>query len=232
MADLDKAIGIEASGTSYRFRAAVREELGQDQEAAADLKAALDLDPGSLPIVAQLARVLSQHGSKDQALALVQDHIDQGGADKADFLETKSAVLANAGDKAGALAAMDEAIAIKPASAAFFNQRCWIKGTLNTALDTALADCTRSIELSGADTGMALDSRAMVYFRLSRLPDALSDLDAALALRPASAESLFMRGVVRTRSGDRKAAAADLAAAWLLSPRIDETYVRYGIRPE
>ncbi len=231
LADLDKAIGIEASGSSYRARAFVREQLGQDKEAVGDLRAALDLDPGSHAIIAQLARMLSLHSGKDQALALVQDHIDQGGVERPEFLETKAEILANSGDKTGAIATMDEAITTKPASAPFFNQRCWIKGTLNTALETALADCTRSIELSGADTGTALDSRAMVYFRLARFGDALSDLDAALALRPASAESLFMRGVVRARLGDRAAAMRDLAAARLLSPRIDETYARYGIKP-
>ncbi|MEG3175416.1 DUF3857 domain-containing protein [Sphingomonas sp. RB3P16] len=231
LADLDKAIGIEASGPSYRMRAFVREQLGQDTEAVSDLRAALELDPGSHPIVAQLARLLSQHGGKDQALQLVQEHIDQGGVEKPDFLETKAEILANSGDKAGAIALMDAAIAIKPASAPFFNQRCWIKGTLNTALDTGLADCTRSIELSGADTGTALDSRAMIYFRLSRFDAALADLDAALALRPAAAASLFMRSVVRARLGNRAGAASDLAAARLLAPRIDETYARYGIKP-
>jgi tetratricopeptide (TPR) repeat protein len=230
LADLDKAIGIEASGTAYRLRAAVREQLGQDAGATADLRAALDLDPGSRPLVAGLAHLLAIHGGKDQALALVQERIDQGGADQADYMETKASVLADVGDKAGALATIDGAIAIKPASASLFNERCWIKGTLATAVDTALADCTRSIELSGADTGMALDSRAMAYLRLNRLRDAEADLDAALALRPSSAASLFLRGVVRTRLGDRKAADADLAAARLLSPRIDETYARYGLK--
>ncbi len=229
--DLDKAIGIEASAGAYLFRAAMHEALGRPKDAMADLKAALDLEPGSHPVIERLAVLQADHGGKDQALALVQERIDQGGSDKADFLETKAEVLAHSGDRDGALAAIDGAIEIKPGNASFLNERCWIKATLNVQLDTALKDCTRSIELSDTNTGAALDSRAMTYFRMARPQEALADLDAAIDLRPASAESLFMRGIVRERGGDRKAAAADLAAARLLSPQVDEEYARYGIKP-
>ena len=231
LADLDKAIEIAAAGTTYLFRASVREQLGQPDKAIADLKAALDLDPGSQPVIAQLARLEADHGGKAQALALVQERIDQDGADKTDYLEVKADVLAKAGDKGGAIAAIDSAIDLKPGNAGLLNERCWLKGTLNIALDTALKDCTRSIELSEGQNAMALDSRAMVYFRMAYPQEAIADLDAAIDLRPASANSLFLRGAVRMMSGDRRAGAGDLAAARLLMPRIDETYARYGIKP-
>jgi hypothetical protein len=40
-----------------------------------------------------------------------------------------------------------------------------------------------------------------------------------------------MRGVIRKRTGDAAEAQADLAAARLLSPQIDEEYGRWGIKP-
>ena len=96
-------------------------------------------------------------------------------------------------------------------------------------LETALKDCTKSIEL-GDDSAAPLDSRALVYFKLGRLDDALADLNAALDQRPDQAGSLFLRGVVerktaRTQSDD------DLRGARIESPRIDEDYARYGVRP-
>ena len=73
-------------------------------------------------------------------------------------------------------------------TADLLNARCWLKGTRNLALDTALRDCTRSIELS-ENPEHALDSRAMVYFRLNRLEEAVADLDAALDAAPEQAAS-------------------------------------------
>jgi tetratricopeptide (TPR) repeat protein len=108
--------------------------------------------------------------------------------------------------------------------------RCWVKGTLNVSLDTALKDCTRAIEL-GDSAANALDSRAMVYFRLNRLDDALADLNAALDIDPDQAASLYMRGLIRKRMGDAKVGEVDLGAARLMSPTIDRDYSRYGIAP-
>jgi hypothetical protein len=70
----------------------------------------------------------------------------------------------------------------------------------------------------------------MVYFRMNRLDEALTDLNAALDQNPSLPASLYMRGVIHKRQGD-KTAAADLAAARLLSPQIDTDYARYGIVP-
>jgi tetratricopeptide (TPR) repeat protein len=108
------------------------------------------------------------------------------------------------------------------------NSRCWVKGTANLSLDSGLKDCTRSIELS-ENPANALDSRAMIYFRMGRFDDALADLEAALNHDPAQAASLYLRGIVLKRQG--KSGDADLAAARLISPRIDEDYARYGIKP-
>ena len=138
-------------------------------------------------------------------------------------------MLARLGDKDGALAAIDDAIESSPGNPSLLNMRCWLKGTLNVGLDTALKDCTQSIEL-GSSSVSALDSRAMVYFRMNRFDEALTDLDAALDQNPGLAASLFMRGVIHKRQGN-KTGADDLAAARMISPQIDGDYARYGIVP-
>ena len=42
---------------------------------------------------------------------------------------------------------------------------------------------------------------------------------------------MYMRGVIRKRMGDAKAAEGDLAAARMMSPQIDQNYAKYGIKP-
>src|SRR3569623_299535 len=229
IADFDRALAIAATPEAYLRRSAAHDALGQAALALADAPAALDLDPGSQNALARVAWLEADQGHKDAAVALVQPRIDEGGKDKASYMLTKANVLAQGGDRDGAIAALDAAIEASPGNPTLLNMRCWLKGTLNTSLDTALKDCTQSIEL-GSSAVSALDSRAMVYFRLNRFDDALTDLNAALDLNPALAASLFMRGVIHKRQGD-KAGDADLAAARLISPRVDRDYAKYGITP-
>ncbi len=142
----------------------------------------------------------------------------------------KAEILGQAGRKDAAITTIDAAIAAKPGAPDLLNSRCWLKGTLNVMLDTALKDCTKAIALSDSSEKV-LDSRAMVYFRLNQMDDALADLNTALEQDPSLEASLYMRGVIHKKLGDAKAAETDLAAARLMRPTIDRTYARYGIVP-
>ncbi len=227
IADLTRAIGITPDISSYTWRARLYQESGNKDKALADLLAAQSLDPSADDTVRQLALLRAERGEKDAALDLVQERIDAGGKSKPGMIALKADILSRTGDKDAALVAIDQAVAASPGNPLLLNSRCWIKGTLNIALDTALKDCTRSIELSDS-TVAALDSRAMVFFRLNRMDDALADLNAALDLAPEQPGSLYMRGVILGRQG-KPGAKADLAAARTLRPQIDEDYKRYGI---
>lgn len=229
IADLDRAIAITPDVATYRWRARLHDEIGARDEALADLVAAQKLDPSADDTVWQLAMLQVDRGEKDSALAMVQERIDGGGKGKSQMISLKAMVLGRAGDRDAAMTAIDQAVAASPGNAGLLNNRCWLKGTLNVALDTALKDCTRSIELSDSTTA-ALDSRALVYFRMNRLDDAMADLTAALDTSPEQASSLYMRGVIRGRQGNA-GAKTDLAAARAFSPRIDDDYKRYGIMP-
>ncbi|MEP9361196.1 DUF3857 domain-containing protein [Sphingomonas sp. KR3-1] len=229
IADLDKAIAIQADATTYRRRAALYERIGNKKAAIADYRAALDQDPGNSATIAPLTALMVETGAKDAALAMLEEKIAEEGEDLPALLAAKATALSRAGDAEGALAASDAAIEKKPGNGQLLNNRCWIKGTLNVQLDSALADCTRAIQLS-SDTAAALDSRAMVYFRMGKLAEALADLDAALEQRPSASSTLFLRGVVRNRMGKTKEGATDIADARLLSPQVDADYARWGIR--
>ncbi|USU08261.1 DUF3857 domain-containing protein [Sphingomonadaceae bacterium OTU29MARTA1] len=229
IADVGRALAITPTIDSYTWRARLFQASGDRDKALADLIAAQALDSSSDEVVERLAMLRADRGEKDAALELIQERIDAGGKSKAAMIARKAEVLARTGDKDAAIVAIDQAVAASPGNPGLLNSRCWIKGTLNVALDTALKDCTRSIELSDS-TVAALDSRALVFFRLNRMDDALADLTAALDIDPDMAASLYMRGVILGRQG-KPEAKGDLIAARTIRPRIDDDYKRYGIVP-
>jgi tetratricopeptide (TPR) repeat protein/transglutaminase-like putative cysteine protease len=228
--DVGKVLAIEPSADMYLWRASLHQLAGDEKRRLADLEEALKLDPASIGAIAQIATYRVDHGGKDAALALVQEQIDAGGKQAPRFLSVKADLLARVGDKDGAMVAIDEAVAASPGDPELLNSRCWIKGTLGVQLDTALKDCTRSIELSDSPVA-ALDSRALVYWRMGRQEEAMADLNAALEDAPDLAASLYMRGVIRSKQGKASEAQADLASARLIAPLIEKDYGRWGIKP-
>ncbi len=230
IADYGRAIAIEPSAMLYLARSETYEATGDTAKAIADAEAARELDPASRRAIQQLATLRADAGQRQSGLDLLQERIDVGGEDTPYLLATKAQIEADGGDRDAALATLDAANTRYPGNAALLNSRCWIKGLLATALDTALKDCTKAIELS-ENPAAALDSRAMVYFRLNRADEALSDLDAALLRDDDRAESLFLRGIVRKAKGEAAAATSDLLGARTIAPRVAERYKVYGISP-
>ena len=228
--DLDHMVSIDPDADNLMTRARLYRVLGDDERAGRDATAALKLDGANADAIGMLARLDARAGRHEAALARVQEQIDAGGDGKSGMIALKLDLLALAGRGAAALAAADAAIAAKPGDPGLLNARCWLKGQLNQALDTALKDCTKAIELSDSP-GQALDSRALVYFRMNRLDDAIADLDAALEAEPEQAGSLYLRGIIGTRRGKGADAARDLAAARFIAPRVAEDYAPYGIAP-
>ncbi len=227
--DMDKAIALAPSVESHLRRAGLFEAIGQFDKALADAETARELDPGSTDAITSAINLRGEKGQRDQALEMVDLQIESAGKDKPGFLNLKAALLADGGRVDEALATIDAAITAHPGNATLLNGRCWIKGTHKVALDSAIKDCTRAIELSDSPAA-ALDSRAMVYFRMERYDDAISDLNAALDAAPDLSAALYLRGAVRKVKGDA-GADTDLAGARLMSPRIDAEYGKWGIKP-
>ena len=227
LADVSKAIVTQETADLLGRRAWYHAMLGDRPKAIADYAATYGLDPSREFALTEQADLMAMEGDTAGAVKLLDARIETGGESRYSAIAEKAFVQRNAGDPAAAIATIDAAVAEKPADAHLLNMRCWIKGTGNQALDSALADCTRAIELRGG--GGALDSRAMVFLRLGRLPEALADSDAAVAASPGSSSSLFLRGIIKTRMGKASAAAADIADARLIQPSIDAEFKRYGI---
>jgi tetratricopeptide (TPR) repeat protein len=215
------------SAWAHLQRATVLLELGRRTDALADLQASYDLEPHNSTAIS-LARELAYAGKTDEALALLEG-LPIGEDEEIDYADARAHISGLLGDTGSALSLLAEEVAGKPDNAEVLNSDCWFRGLFNVALDTAVGSCTRAVER--ADEPMAaLDSRAMVQFRLGNYDAAITDLDAALRLEPGIAGSRYLRGVVRLRKGDR-AGREDIETALRMSPNLAEFYGRHGVSP-
>lgn len=230
LADLDKAIAIEPDVDLYLSRADRRFRLGDVPGALADARMARQLDPSAFGAINAVTTYLAESGKLDEALVMVDQRIAIGGETRDAYRRLKTSLLGTYSDAAKAVELLDAHIAEKPGLTMLLNERCWIKGTRNIMLDSALKDCTRAIETSTYSVA-ALDSRAMVSFRMGKYEDALQDLTAVLDQVPGKDESQFMRGIVLHRLGRASDGDKDIAIARRINPRIDADYARFGIKP-
>lgn len=229
--DLTAAIAIDDKPQYRVTRGSHYRALDDDKKALADFDAAYELDTSGADAIHALAMLRAETGDRDGALALVEPRASADDEEGRNFLALKATLLARTGAVDDAVEALDAAVAASPRDATMLNNRCWLKGTQNVALDAALDDCTRAITLA-ENPAAALDSRAMVYFRLGRMDDALADLNAALDIVPDMPAAVYLRGIVLSHRGDASGAKRDLDVARILSPRIAEDYDRWGVKPK
>ncbi len=198
--------------------------------ALADGRMARQLDPASGAAVGTVATYLAESGKLDDALGMVDAKIAIGGEARDGYRSFKATLLGTYGDPAKAIEIIDAQLAEKPGMTGLFNERCWVKGSRNVELESAMQDCTKAVELSSGSMA-ALDSRAMLWFRMGRFDDALRDLDVVVAQEPGKEPSRYMRGIVLHRLGRASEGDAEIAVARRIDPRIDAVYARYGIKP-
>ena len=227
--DLDRAIAERRETYAYRARANLLWSMGEGPRAIADLKTAYELDPSASATIMLLSYRQAQYGEASAALVRLDEQIEAGGDQKPRMQSAKAEVLAFAGKVDEAIAVLDAAIKEKPGNADLLNGRCWLKGTRNVALDSALKDCNRAIEFADDGSAMVLNSRAMVFYRLRRLDEALADLDAALEIDPDENDSHMLRGIIRLKRGDKAGAELDLTQARTADPRLEGDYKKFGV---
>ncbi len=227
-ADLTRAIDLKDSVDLRLRRAALFERAGKMREAIADYDAARALEPDNDGALIGLAQATARAGDRAAAFALLDERIARGDRNRFGAVTARAELLALDGKPGEGVALVDAAIVERPGDAALLNSRCWVKGLGNVMLDTALKDCTRSIELSDSPAA-ALDSRGLAYLRMGKVEEALADLDAAIDLMPGSAGTLYLRGLARRRAGRQAEGAADVAAATLMDPQVAVEFRRFGV---
>jgi len=227
LAAYDQLVESSPSAWAHLQRSTVLLALGRDADAIADLEASYELEPHNSTAFS-LARALAYASRADEALQLL-DALPVPDDQRIAYADARATVTGLLGDTGEALSLLADEVAGKPENSEVLNADCWFRGLFNVALETAVGSCTRAVER--ADQPMAaLDSRAMVQFRLGNYDAALADLNAVLKLAPAVADSRYLRGVVRLRNGDN-AGREDIETALRMSPRLATFYARHGVSP-
>lgn len=120
-----------------------------------------------------------------------------------------------------AVADYSSAIAQKPPSSAvnaqLYNSRCWARAKLGD-LPNALQDCNHALALAPKDPA-TLDSRGFVYLQMQNYDASIADYDAALAIDPKQATSLYGLGLAM-RAKKAPGADAKIAQAETINPNV------------
>jgi tetratricopeptide (TPR) repeat protein len=187
------------------------------------LDAAAKAQPGNARVHYALAQWHLHQGEYDLA-ALDNDKAVSAEPNNTDTLQQQATLHALRGDTGGAIAIIDNLVAQYPANAIFLNYRCYLRGTLGRDIDKALADCNAALKIAPQNPDI-LDSRGLVYLRLSRWADAIADYNEAIRRDDhPSPTSFYGRGLAEQQSGNRVSATADFSAALALSPGIDKKF--------
>jgi tetratricopeptide (TPR) repeat protein len=187
--------------------------------AVADLNHAAELFPDSYPILADRAAAHLHRGDLDAAarddaaaLALKPD----GEA----AIMIRGLVEARQGNIPAALKDFEYIQQREPRSEDAFNASCYTRALAKLDIESrALPDCEKAVALA-PQSANARDSRGYVYFLLGRWEAAIADYDAALAIDPKKAASLYGRGLAKKQKGDVAGGDNDIAAAEALLPGI------------
>jgi tetratricopeptide (TPR) repeat protein len=225
VAAIDHAIALAPEPYLYLNRADIRPVDDLDGRLA-DIELALKIDPTFTAGLAMKANVLSRKGDHAGAAKLYDAVVAKEPTEGA-YLVERGIERWRAGQQADA--EKDFAAAEgKAATAMDFNSLCYEKAVAGVALEMALKECDRALDLSPGNAPI-LDSRATVYLQMGRFKEAKADYDSALARYPTMAVSLFGRAIARLRLGDGAGARADMAAARKASAGIVETMHARGI---
>jgi len=227
LAAYDELIRKSPSAWAYARRAGVLIALGRNADALEAYRASYDLEPDN-DTAFSIARQLAYAGQGSQALELL-DGLPVGEDDRIGYADTRATVLGVLGDTGDALSLLEDEVADKPENSEVLNSECWFRGLFNVALDDAVAGCTHAVERADSPAA-ALDSRAMVQFRLGNYNEAIADLDAVLRVAPAISQSRYLRGVVRLKTGDQ-AGREDIETALRMAPQLAEFNARHGVTP-
>jgi tetratricopeptide (TPR) repeat protein len=211
---------LQARGSIYLH-------LKRYNEALADAESVLRLKPDAAYARILRGRAHALQGDLDAALSDANAAIALR-PDGAEGYFVRAIVYDDMEKYSLAIADWDKTIALHPAPE-LYNDRCFDRARLNSDLAAAFTDCAKALE--PGPVAKYLDSRGFVYFRLGDYKAAIADYDAALGKKPNYASSLFMRGIVKRKSGDAAGGDADIVAAKAIDAKVAATYAKFGVTP-
>lgn len=225
-AAFQSALAVKPEAFVYINRATIRDHADV-AGIAADVDAALRLEPDNVDALLIRARVAVDRKDYRTAIAAYDTALQTDTSEKAIILNNRAIAHLRSGDASAAQHDFTDAEA-NANGASDLNNLCYDKATSGVALDLALKECERALEIAPS-SGNILDSRGFVHLRRSELDAAIADYDAALAKNPGMGSSLYGRAVAWWRKGDKGKAMADFAAARKSDPNVEREFSGYGV---
>lgn len=209
LADLGEALKLDPDFLpALSMRASLRYSLGQFEAALADADRAPGRNPHQLDLYLIKANLLRNLGKPEEALAVAKAMTDAN--PEVPYAYVAAGKIYQAfDDHAGAVAAIDRAIALAPEPYMYLN-RADIRPLSD--LDARLADVEQSLKMDSAFTP-ALAMKADLLSRKGDHAAAARIYDAIVAKEPTVNDYLVGRGIERWRAGQHDEAEKDFAVA-------------------
>lgn len=230
METLSRGVAKAPSAELYLDRALARPATDREGRAR-DFDSALALTDRPARVLRERAQWERDTGRLDVAIATYTTALTRtsGLSEQLELLTLRGVAYTLAGKPDRASADFTEARA-KVDTSNRLNTMAWVMATNNAALPTALAFARQAnADLPGAPH--ILDTEGFIELRLGNFNAAIACLDRALALRPDSPGTLFVRGIAKHRLGLHGAGDADLKAARAGHAGVDAEYAGYGVTP-
>jgi tetratricopeptide (TPR) repeat protein len=144
--------------------------------------------------------------------------------------EARAEIYALTGQHALALADTEQVFKLVTDEAIAYAARCRIRAVMNIELDVAQTDCNEAFKRNARDA-QVLEADGLLQFRLGQLTKAAADYDKALDLNGRLPAALYMRGIIKLRTGDPPGGNADIADAKDRKADIAERFAEIGITP-
>jgi tetratricopeptide (TPR) repeat protein len=232
LSDLDQAIKLAPSEARYFQERGVAHMAAKQQFLAmSDFDQALKLKPDLVPALLERGQLRVRGHEEADALADF-DAADRALAKEADLRLFLGLIYSQLHHEDRAIAQFDLWIKAHPDDSKqpqALNGRCWARAQLGKELPQALSDCNASLRQSKAAN--TYDSRGLVQLRLGAYDKAIADYDAALALQPKTAWSLYGRGVAKIKTGHAAEGQADIAAATAINAELPAEAKSIGVTP-
>jgi tetratricopeptide (TPR) repeat protein len=228
MADLNRAVTLAPDKpTVLLTRGQAESRRNNLAGAMRDYEAALKLDPHYAAAMVNLAAVRSMQGKPDAAIELLDRAIAIDQRNPLAFYNRGYAEFAlKQYDKA--IADYGSAIAIDPGMGLAYNNRALSRAIAGSDLVAALADSDQALKLLPLNLEVR-DTRGFIYLKLGDPALALNEYNAALAIDPNRALSLYGRGLARIGMGDA-AGKGDQEAALTINPDVANDFAVYGLK--
>ncbi len=228
LAEADQAIRLKPDyAGAYAARCALHRARRAYDRAIADCDQAIRLNPQEGLALANRGAIHLELVEYDRTIADLDHAICLDPRDAKAFADR--GVAWHKGQHDRAIADLDQAIRLDPTSGPAYNSRCLCRAIMVQAAQ-ALPDCEEALQLL-TDEPDVLNSLGFAHLKMGNFDRAIAAYNAALRKEPRSASSLYDRGLATLKKGDRLGSNADLAAARIIDPGIDERYAGFGVRP-